>query len=143
MPWVCCRNQRHTPLPKSWPRTGPRMRPHFRPSNKSLRPSVLSVPEIAPSAALRAQLLEQIAATPQSAQPTTAKAQPVHSYPLVIKKSSGSDRGNGVLAKLLYKDPVARTITRLYQLAPGTEFTERTHPGAEQCLYLEGDFMRR
>lgn len=95
-----------------------------------------SASEATPSPAVRERLLAKITATPQAAQPAAT--------PLVAtryQEIQWKECGNGVFAKLLFKDPVAGTVTRLYKLAPGTEFAEHTHPGAEQCFILEGDFI--
>lgn len=96
-----------------------------------------SASEATPSPTVRESLLAKITATPQAAQPAAATPLVATRYQEIQWK----DCGNGVLAKLLFKDPVAGTVTRLYKLAPGTEFTEHTHPGAEQCFILEGDFI--
>jgi anti-sigma factor ChrR (cupin superfamily) len=95
-----------------------------------------SVPEVTPSNTVRERLLAQVAAAPQRAQPATAQLVATR-----YKEVQWKDCGNGVFAKLLFRDPVARTVTRLYKLAPGTVFTEHVHPGAEQCFILEGDFI--
>ncbi len=99
-----------------------------------------SAPEAAPAAAVRERLLAKVAATSSATQP--AAAPPADPFVATrYREIQWKDCGNGVFAKLLYNDPVARTVTRLYKLAPGTEFTEHTHPGAEQCFILEGDFI--
>ncbi len=99
-----------------------------------------SAPEKTPAPAVRARLLAQVVATPTMQPPLAAPP----ANPFVATRYheiNWKDCGNGVFAKLLYKDPVARTVTKLYKLAPGTEFSEHTHPGAEQCFILEGDFI--
>lgn len=100
-----------------------------------------SAPVAVPSDAVRERLLAKAAATPPMAQPAAATPPANQLVATRYKEIQWKDCGNGVLAKLLYKDPVAGTLTRLYKLAPGTTFTEHTHPGAEQCFILEGDFI--
>jgi anti-sigma factor ChrR (cupin superfamily) len=97
-----------------------------------------SAPEATPAYNVRERLLAQIAAAPQIAQPAPTPAQLVATR---YKEIQWKDCGNGVFAKLLFRDTVVGTVTRLYKLAPGTVFTEHVHPGAEQCFILEGDFI--
>ncbi|MBI1759795.1 MAG: cupin domain-containing protein [Acidobacteria bacterium] len=100
-----------------------------------------SAPEAVPSSLVRERLLSNIAATPRTAKSVPAAPLTNQLVATRYREIHWKDCGNGVLAKLLFKDPVARTITTLYKLAPGTTFTEHTHPGAEQCFILEGDFI--
>lgn len=99
-----------------------------------------SAPEAAPSNAVRERLLANVSAIPHAAKPT-AVAPPPQLVATRFKDIQWKDCGNGVFAKLLFRDSVAGTVTRLYKLASGTVFTEHVHPGAEQCFILEGDFI--
>jgi anti-sigma factor ChrR (cupin superfamily) len=98
-------------------------------------------PEATPSTAVGERLLANVAAIPQAVKPTAVTPPPPQLVATRFKDIQWKDCGNGVFAKLLFKDPVAGTATRLYKLAPGTEYTEHVHPGAEQCFILEGDFI--
>ena len=100
-----------------------------------------SAPQATPSDNVRERLLAKVAATPQAAKPMPAPSTTNQLVATRYKDIQWRDCGNGVFAKLLFKDPIARTATRLYKLAPGTVFTEHLHPGAEQCFILEGDFI--
>lgn len=101
----------------------------------------LSAPLAIPADTVRERLLANVVATPSTVQPVPVTPPANQLVATRYKEIQWKDCGNGVLAKLLFKDPVARTVTRLYKLAPGTVFSEHTHPGAEQCFILEGDFI--
>jgi anti-sigma factor ChrR (cupin superfamily) len=45
----------------------------------------------------------------------------------------------GVLAKQLYLDTVADSVTMLVRMAPGSTYPAHRHGGPEQCFVLEGD----
>jgi anti-sigma factor ChrR (cupin superfamily) len=94
-------------------------------------------PEAAPRKAVRLRLLDQLAAEPKTPALPANNALVATRYQEIQWKEIQP----GVFAKVLYKDPVARTVSTLYRLAPGTTFTEHTHAGSEQCFILEGDFI--
>lgn len=48
---------------------------------------------------------------------------------------------SGLLAKELFKDPQARTVTTLYKFEPGVTIGKHSHTGFEQCFILQGDFV--
>ena len=96
-----------------------------------------AAPAAAPRKSVRLRLLDRIAASPQAAA-TSAKSGFVATHYQDIR---WKEIQPGIFAKVLYKDPIARTISTLYRLAPGTIFTSHTHTGSEQCFILEGDFV--
>ena len=45
----------------------------------------------------------------------------------------------GIERKLLYRDPTTGTGSYLFRMQPGAMIEGHHHPGAEECLVLEGD----
>lgn len=96
-----------------------------------------AVPAVTPRAALRTQLLVRLALPPSTPVPQAPAGFAVTRFAEIQWKQTEP----GVWAKVLYKDPVARTITVLYKLEPGKSFSTHRHPGSEQCFILAGDFI--
>jgi predicted ChrR family anti-sigma factor len=45
----------------------------------------------------------------------------------------------GVQVKILYADPVSKSVTSLLKLEPGAVYPQHRHAAVEQCLVLEGE----
>lgn len=85
-----------------------------------------------PPASLRERLLQNLG--PQKRHPSV-------SPPLTFVKSGEGqwqEIAPGVLAKVLYFDPVSRRATALVRMAPGSGYAPHRHAEAEELYVLEG-----
>jgi anti-sigma factor ChrR (cupin superfamily) len=59
----------------------------------------------------------------------------------IVRADEGSWEkvAEGVLAKRLYVDPKADTVTMMVRMDPGASYRAHRHSGPEQCYVLEGD----
>ena len=100
----------------------------------------LSLPEVAPPAALRDRLLARIAApaSKSTAPPPVFVNQFVETR---LHDIDWQELAPGLFAKELFHDASARTVTTLYRMDADTVVGSHTHVGVEQCFVLSGDFV--
>jgi len=61
----------------------------------------------------------------------------------VVRRDDGAWKPTpyeGVTTRTLFKDKENRSITRLIRMEPGSRIPAHSHPHAEQCYVLEGDY---
>jgi len=87
---------------------------------------------IAPPASLRERLLKRLGRQRSSPLPDPSL--------LFVKASEGQwqEMAPGVLAKVLFFDPVSQRATALVRMAPGTSYAPHRHAEAEELYVLEG-----
>lgn len=92
-----------------------------------------AAPPLAPPAALRNRLLDQVRNESRPSPPLTK--------PLTFVKASEGEwieMAPGVMAKVLYFDPVSRRATALVRMAPGSVYAPHRHAEPEELYVLEG-----
>jgi anti-sigma factor ChrR (cupin superfamily) len=95
-----------------------------------------AVSPVAPDPRVRAELLRRVAARKSAPAPRP----PAGLFILRSEEGSWEDIGvPGVRRRVLFVDSARGWITALIRMAPGTSFPGHPHPGAEECLVLEGD----
>jgi anti-sigma factor ChrR (cupin superfamily) len=88
---------------------------------------------MAPRASLRERLMARVEGH------TDVRLDPLNGLTFV-KASEGSwqEMAPGVMAKVLFSDPVSRRVTALVRMAPGTSYAPHRHTEAEELYVLEG-----
>ena len=92
-----------------------------------------AAPPLTPSPTLRNRLLDQIRNERHPSPPTTK--------PLTFVRASEGEwveMGPGVMAKVLYFDPISRRATALVRMAPGSVYAPHRHAEPEELYVLEG-----
>ncbi|MFO0700285.1 MAG: cupin domain-containing protein [Nitrospira sp.] len=92
-----------------------------------------AAPPLAPPSSLRGRLLNRIQKEARPSQPTIS--------PLTFVKASEGEwieMAPGVMAKILYLDPVSRRATALVRMAPGSSYAPHRHAEPEEFFVLEG-----
>lgn len=92
-----------------------------------------AAPPLAPPAALRNRLLNQVRNESRPSPPLTKSL-------TFVKASEGEwiEMAPGVIAKVLYFDPVSRRATALVRMAPGSLYAPHRHAEPEELYVLEG-----
>ncbi|HEX7999986.1 MAG TPA: cupin domain-containing protein [Pyrinomonadaceae bacterium] len=101
-----------------------------------------AAPEAAPSPIVREKLSALLAGETKQEHSDSREAQSTASQFLTLRNEEGEWRkvGEGILAKQLFVDTKARTVTSLFRMQPGTRIPMHRHQGIEQCYIIEGDF---
>ncbi len=100
--------------------------------------AVAHSPALRPPAALKAGLLASIQTNGRSA------VEPAQNPFSFVGRSEGQWETlpvAGVRVKNLQVDEARGTSVKLYELAPGAQFPEHHHSGAEECYVISGDFQ--
>lgn len=93
----------------------------------------LSAAPVAPRASLRERLMARIKGQ------TDVRIDPLKGLTFV-KASEGAwqEMAPGILAKVLFSDPISRRVTALVRVAPGASYAPHRHAEPEELYVLEG-----
>jgi anti-sigma factor ChrR (cupin superfamily) len=121
----------------------------FGPVVAALGAAINAIKPSPPPAAVRAALLQRIAAEdhPPAASPlrraVAAAPGPQVAGAVVLQRASEAAWQDtpvpGVTIRTLFADPANDRFTALVRMAPGMSYPEHVHHGPEECLVLEGD----
>ncbi|MBD0325518.1 MAG: cupin domain-containing protein [Pyrinomonadaceae bacterium] len=101
-----------------------------------------AAPEASPSPIVREKLSALLAEETKEEHSDSRLPQSVPAQFLTLRNEEGEWQkvADGILAKQLFVDPKARTVTSLFRMMPGTRIPTHRHQGVEQCYIIEGDF---